>query len=71
MLDVTGWVLAVWIKWTLALALGVGIAWLALPAGSGWFWVIVIAAAAIEWFIIRQLAREWVHQAHFSWWWAR
>ena len=71
MLDVTGWVVAVWIKWTAVLAIGVGIAWLALPTGSGWLWVVVIAAGLVEWFISRQLVREWVHQAHFSWWWAR
>lgn len=59
MLDVTGWVLAVWIKWTLALAVGVGVAWLALPAGSGWLWTIVIFAGVVEWFVTRQLARKW------------
>lgn len=71
MLDVTGWVLAVWIKCTLALAIGVGVAWLVLPTRSGWLWVIVAAAAWAELFITRQLGREWAHQAHFSWWWAR
>jgi hypothetical protein len=71
MLDVTGWAVAVWLKWTLVLAAAVGIAWLVLPAGSGWFWAITATAGVIEIYVSRQLAREWLYQAHYSWWWAR
>lgn len=71
MLDVTGWVLAVWLKWTLILAAGVGAAWLTLTADSVWFWTIAAAAGWVECYIIRQLGREWAHEAHLSWWWAR
>ena len=71
MLDVTGWVLAIWLKWTVLLAVGVGVTWLVLPNGSGWLWVVIAVAGWVEYFITRQLCREWVHQAHFTWWWAR
>lgn len=71
MLDVTAWVVAVWLKWTALLALGVGLAWLLLPVDSGWLLTVYVTAAVTEWFISRQLCREWAHQAHFSWWWAR
>lgn len=71
MWDVTGWAAAVWLKWTFILAVSVGVAWLVLPNGSGWFWVICATAAAVEYFVTRQLGREWAHQVHFTWWGAR
>lgn len=71
MWDVTGWAIVTWLKITLLLAVGVGVAWLALPAGSGWFWVALLGAGAAELFTTRQLTREWVDRARWSWWWAR
>ena len=45
---VTGWVIATWLRVTLALTAAVGVAWLALGAHSGAFWLICVAAVLAE-----------------------
>jgi hypothetical protein len=71
MWDVTGWALVTWFKLTVLLGAAVGIAWLSLGAQHGAFWLITIGAILAELHIVRQLAREWGHEARFRWWWAR
>lgn len=71
MISTTGWVLRTWIRTTLLVALVVGGVWLWFGSDSGWFWTAVIGAALVEWWLVRQLAREWSWQARGSWWWAR
>ena len=68
MWGVTGWALATWLRVTVALALGVGAAWLWLPTG----WFVVCAALGVlgELWAVRQLAREWAWQARGRWWWS-
>ncbi len=69
MWGVTGWVLRVWLRITILVALGVGAAWLWLT--PGWFTLAVIGAAVIELWAIRALTREWSYQASATWWWTR
>lgn len=71
MLEITTWALAVWARWTMALTVGVALVWWLLPTDSGWLPAVAVAALGIEYYICRQLCREWLHQAQFSWWWAR
>ncbi len=71
MIGVTCWALRTWLKLTVLLALVVGGLWLWLGTGSGWFWTALAGAGFVEWFLIRQLAREWAWQARGEWWWAR
>ncbi|MBN9759674.1 hypothetical protein Ae406Ps2_3944 [Pseudonocardia sp. Ae406_Ps2] len=66
----TLWALAMWAKTTLLLALLVGAAWWCLGTGSGWFWVALAAAGVTEWYVVRQLAREWAWEARATWWWS-
>jgi hypothetical protein len=68
---VTGWVIATWLRTTLALAAAVTVAWLALGTQSGAFWLICVAATAAELFLSRQLLREWNDEAGLRWWWTR
>ncbi len=68
---VTGWVIATWLRVTLALTAAVGIAWLALGSSSGAFWLLCAAALAAEGYLSRQLVREWNHEAGLRWWWTR
>jgi hypothetical protein len=69
MWGVTGWVLRTWLRITVLLALGVGAAWWWLT--PGWFTFTVAAAAIVELWTLRQLAREWSYQASATWWWTR
>ncbi len=70
MLAVTAWALATWAKVTALLALGVLVAWLTLD--PGWFWLVTGLAVLADGYTARQLAREWVHEAHLTcWWWPR
>jgi hypothetical protein len=71
MWDVTGWALVTWFKLTVLLGVLVGIGWLALGSESGLFWLITVGAILTELHIVRQLGREWGHEARFRWWWAR
>ena len=66
----TLWVLRTWAKLTVLLALIVGGTWLYLGNGSGWFWVITGGALLTEYYVIRQLAREWSWEARATWWWS-
>ena len=69
---VTGWVIATWLRVTLALTAAVVVAWLALGAHSGAFWLICAAALIAEGYLSRQLLREWAHEARLGcWWWNR
>jgi hypothetical protein len=68
---VTGWVIATWLKTTLALTAAVAVAWLALGAHSGAFWLLCAAAVAAEAYLSRQLLREWSWEAGLRWWWTR
>ncbi len=70
MWTVTGWALATWTKVTIALGLGVFVAWLALD--PGWFWLVAGLAVLADLYAARQLTREWVDEARFTcWWWPR
>lgn len=71
MFDLTAWALITWLKLTALLVAVVTVAWFALGTQSGLFWLITIGAVLAEGWIIRQLAREWGHEARFHWWWAR
>jgi hypothetical protein len=68
---VTGWVIATWLKISIALAAAVTLAWLALGVHSGAFWLLCIAAVAGELNLSRQLLREWNDEAGLRWWWTR
>jgi hypothetical protein len=65
---VTGWAIGIWLRVTLLVALGLGAAW--LWCSPGWFVLFVAAAVLVELWAIRQLAREWAHEARSSWWWS-
>jgi hypothetical protein len=67
---VTGWALTTWLKVTVFLLLGVGVAWLVWGAHSGQFLLALVGAALLETYAIRQLCREWAHEARSSWWWS-
>lgn len=64
---VTGWALTTWLRVTLLVALGVGAAW--LWCTPGWFLTACITGTVVELWAVRQLAREWAHEARSSWWW--
>lgn len=66
----TAWALRTWAKLTLLLVVIVGGTWLYLGTGSGWFWIVTGAALVAEWYVIRQLAREWSWEARSTWWWS-
>lgn len=66
----TAWALRTWAKFTLLFALIVGGAWLYLGTASGWFWVVTGGAVVAEWYVVRQLAREWAWEARATWWWS-
>lgn len=69
---VTGWVIATWLRVTLALAAAIAVTWLALGEQSGAFWLICLGALTVELYLSRQLLREWSDQARFlCWWWNR
>lgn len=68
MLTVTGWALAMWLKITLGVGLGIAVVWWLAPA---WLWLALLAGAVVEVWVIRQLAREWAWQARAHWWWSR
>jgi hypothetical protein len=69
---VTGWVIATWLRVTLALTATVVASWLALGAHSGAFWLICLAAGLAELYLSRQLLRQWAHEARLGcWWWHR
>ncbi len=68
---VTGWVIATWLRVTLALTAAVGIAWLALGSSSGAFWLLCVAAVTAELYLSRQIVREWNHEARLRWWGTR
>ena len=65
---VTGWAVVTWLKISIALAVGVGAAW--VWCSPGWFVVCVVVAVLVELWAIRQLAREWAYEARSSWWWS-
>ena len=68
----TGWVIATWLRVTLALTAAVVVCWLWLGTQSGVFWLVCAAALAIELYLSRQLLREWAHEARLGcWWWNR
>ena len=71
MFEMTTWALITWLKLTALLIGAVTVAWFALGTQSGAFWLITIGAVLAEGWIVRQLAREWGHEARFRWWWAR
>ena len=71
MWDVTGWALVTWFKLTVLFTVSVGVTWLIAGTDSGWFWLVLVVAVLGELFITRQLAREWLHEATFIWWWPR
>ncbi|GAA1090605.1 hypothetical protein [Pseudonocardia alni] len=62
----SAWVLRTWARF----ALIVGATWLYLGTASGWFWGITGGAVVAEWFVVRQLAREWSWEARATWWWS-
>ena len=66
----TLWVLRTWAKLTVLFALTVGGLWLYLGTESQWFWVAVGGAGLAEWYVVRQLAREWSWEARTTWWWS-
>ncbi|WP_083275955.1 hypothetical protein [Pseudonocardia sp. HH130630-07] len=70
MIATTGWALRTWAKITLLLALAVGGVWLWLGSDSGWFWIALAGAGLTEYYVIRQLAREWSWEARATWWWS-
>ncbi|ALE72995.1 hypothetical protein FRP1_07630 [Pseudonocardia sp. EC080625-04] len=70
MLSTTRWALRTWAKLTLLLAVLVGGLWLWLGTGSGWFWTAATLAAVCEYYVVRQLAREWSWEAWATWWWS-
>lgn len=67
---VTGWALRTWAKLTVLFALIVGGVWLFYGSHSGWFWTAVLAAVVAEYYVTRQLAREWSWEARANWWWS-
>ncbi|WP_425570824.1 hypothetical protein [Pseudonocardia adelaidensis] len=71
MLDMTGWALVTWLKVTALLVAIVTGAWWFLGTQHGAFWLIVVGAVLAEGWTVRQLAREWGHEARFQWWWLR
>ena len=68
---VTGWVIATWLKISIALAAAVAVCWLALGTHSGVFWLVCVAAGLGEAYLSRQLLREWNDEAGLRWWWNR
>lgn len=66
----TMWALRTWAKLTVLLLLIVGGSWLYLGTTSGWFWVITATATVAEYYLVRQLAREWSWEARATWWWS-
>ncbi|WFG42403.1 hypothetical protein [Pseudonocardia alni] len=64
----TAWVLRTWARFTLLFALIVGGTWLYLGTTSGWFWIVLAGAVVAEWYVVRQLAREWSWEARATWW---
>jgi membrane protein YdbS with pleckstrin-like domain len=70
MWDVTAWAVVTWLRTTALLALAVGACWLFFGVGSGQFTLAVIAAAVAELYAVRQLGREWAHEASLRWWWS-
>jgi hypothetical protein len=69
---VTGWVIATWLRVTLALSAAVVVSWLALGEHSGAFWLICAGAGLAELYLSRQLLCEWAHEARLGcWWWHR
>lgn len=68
----TGWVIATWLRVTLALTAAVTVCWLTLGEHSGAFWLACTAALLAELYLSRQLLREWADEARTTcWWWAR
>ena len=67
---VTAWALRTWLKLTVLLVLIVGGCWLHFGTTSGWFWVIVGLAVVAEYYVVRQLGREWSWEARATWWWS-
>ena len=70
MATTTLWALRIWAKLTLVLLLIVGGTWLYLGTASGWFWVFTAIAVVAEYYLVRQLAREWSWEARATWWWS-
>lgn len=70
MWETTGWVFRTWLKVTIALGLGVLGVWL-FTTQIGLFYLAVIAAGLIEVWASCALAREWVDDARYCWWWTR
>ena len=66
----TMWALRTWAKLTVLLTLIIGGAWLYLGTASGWFWVLTAAVVVAEYYLVRQLAREWSWEARATWWWS-
>jgi hypothetical protein len=71
MFETTAWAFITWAKVTALLVGIVTVAWWFLGTGHGGFWLITIGAVLAEGWIVRQLAREWGHEARFRWWWVR
>jgi hypothetical protein len=68
---VTGWVIATWLRVTLALAAAVTVCWFTLGEHSGAFWLVCLGALLAEGYLSRQLLREWAHEARLGCWWWR
>ena len=66
----TLWALRTLAKLTALLTLIVGGTWLYLGTSSGWFWVLTATAVVAEYYVVRQLAREWSWEARATWWWS-
>ena len=66
---VTGWAFVTWVKVTVVLALGVFVAWLTLDPGG--FYLVAALAVIADGYAVRQLCREWAHEARLTWWWSR
>ncbi|MFP5022527.1 hypothetical protein [Pseudonocardia phyllosphaerae] len=66
----TLWALRTWFKLSLLLGLLVGVVWVWFGTGSGWFWTAIAAACVTEYYVVRQLGREWSWEARATWWWS-
>lgn len=69
MWEETGRLALIWLRITVALLVGLGVVLLVCGWHSGWFALAAIAAALIQAWAVRGLAREWSWLARGSWWW--
>ena len=66
----TMWALRTWAKLTVLLVLIVAGSWLHFGTHSGWFWIVTGLSVLAEYYVVRQLAREWSWEARSTWWWS-